>query len=210
MTIAIIDTGSGNLRSAQKAFEKMSSGIPVLLTAKPDDVRAADRVVLPGQGAFADVMRGLTALPGMVEALEETVLKKARPFFGICVGMQILAEKGYEHGEQTGLGWLPGAVRALEPADPALKIPHMGWNTLNITAPAHPLWKAIPADPSFYFVHSYAFTPGNPAQTAASCDYGNPFTAAILKDNLFATQFHPEKSQQNGLNLIANFLAWKP
>ncbi|HVY12259.1 MAG TPA: imidazole glycerol phosphate synthase subunit HisH [Alphaproteobacteria bacterium] len=226
-TLIIIDTGSGNLRSAAKAFEKAGAG-QVLVSSRADDVKKAQRIVLPGQGAFADCMKGLTSLPGMVAALEEAVLKQGKPFFGICVGMQLLAARGFEHGQHNGLGWLGGEVKALTPSDATLKIPHMGWNNLRFEGsevrgfevnaptnprthePAHPLLKDLGADPYVYFVHSYAFTPAQPEDTLASCDYGGRFTAMVARGNIAGTQFHPEKSQKTGLQLIKNFLEWKP
>ncbi|NDE90704.1 MAG: imidazole glycerol phosphate synthase subunit HisH [Alphaproteobacteria bacterium] len=227
MLITVIDYGSGNLRSATKAFEKAAAGrsdITIVLTDKAEDVLKADRIVLPGQGAFADCMQGLSSVPGMIEALHETVIKKARPFFGICVGMQLLATRGLEHGEHQGLNWIPGTVRKLEVNDPSLKIPHMGWNNIRAAGPqghsndpslrpfvpSHPLLNNLPPNPFVYFVHSYAFYLDNKDHELASCDYGNPFTAAVVKDNIAGTQFHPEKSQKIGLQLVQNFLDWAP
>jgi glutamine amidotransferase len=208
MNVAIIDYGSGNLRSAAKAFEK--AGAAVQVTAQADDIKKAERIVLPGQGAFADCMKGLSSLPGMVEALNEAVVKNAKPFFGICVGMQLLAARGLEHGEHKGLGWLGGEVRKLELKDPNLKIPHMGWNNLQLKNAKHPLLKNLPESPYVYFVHSYAFYPAQAADTLGSCDYGGAFTAMVARGNIAGTQFHPEKSQALGLQLIRNFLEWKP
>lgn len=218
MRVTVIDYGSGNLRSAVKAFEKAGadiSGLTVTLTDKAEDVIKADRIVLPGQGAFADCMKGLSSLPGMLDALQESVMKKARPFFGICVGMQLLADEGHEHGNHKGLGWIGGVVEPLKIADPALKIPHMGWNNLRfsdsgVLGDAHPLLKNLGADPYVYFVHSYAFYLKDAVHTLASCDYSGLFTASVVKDNITGTQFHPEKSQKTGLQLIRNFLEWRP
>jgi glutamine amidotransferase len=215
-TVAIVDYGSGNLRSAAKAFERAAreSGVaePIVVTRDPDAVARADRVVLPGVGAFADCRRGLDALPGMVEALEDTVRRKGRPFFGICVGMQLMAERGREYEVVEGLGWIPGEVDRIKPADPSLKIPHMGWNTLNAHRP-HPLLEGIPLGPQGlhgYFVHSYQLAPAEPADLVADADYGGAVTAIVGRDTVVGTQFHPEKSQRLGLALIANFLKWKP
>ncbi len=216
MSVAIVDYGSGNLHSAAKAFERAAreSGHsqPILVTRDPDAVRKADRVVLPGVGAFADCKRGLEELPGMVAALEETVRGKGRPFLGICVGMQLMAERGREYQVTDGLGWVAGEVDKIAPRDPLLKIPHMGWNTLNARKP-HKLLDDIPLGPDglhAYFVHSYALKPTNPADLLAEADYGGPVTAMVSRDSMVGTQFHPEKSQKLGLALIANFLNWKP
>ncbi len=215
MSVAIVDYGSGNLHSAAKAFERAArdSGHqqPVVVTRDPEAVRSADRVVLPGVGAFADCKRGLDAVPGMVEAMEEAVRRRGRPFFGICVGMQLMAERGREHRVTEGLGWIGGEVDRIAPADPALKIPHMGWNTLD--ARPHPLLDGIPLGPSglhAYFVHSYSLKPADRADVLAEADYGGPLTAMVGRENMAGTQFHPEKSQKLGLALIANFLKWKP
>ena len=216
MTVAIVDYGSGNLHSAAKAFERAAhdAGInqPIVVTDDPRVVAAADRVVLPGVGAFADCRRGLDAVDGMVEALDEAVHQKARPFFGICVGMQLLAERGREYEVTEGLGWIAGEVDRITPADPNLKIPHMGWNTLNVTRP-HKLVEGLTLGPDgrhAYFVHSYEFKVAQRADLVAEADYGGPITAIVARDNLVGTQFHPEKSQKLGLALIANFLTWKP
>jgi glutamine amidotransferase len=216
MTVAVVDYGSGNLHSAAKAFERAAhdAGLdqPIVVTHDPAAVARADRVVLPGVGAFADCRRGLDAVDGMVEALEEAVRRKGRPFFGICVGMQLLAERGREYEVTEGLGWIPGEVDRIAPDDPRLKIPHMGWNTLNVARP-HPLL----GDLQFgarglhaYFVHSYQLKPAEPADLVAAADYGGAVTAIVARDNMVGTQFHPEKSQRLGLALIANFLKWKP
>ncbi|HYG88992.1 MAG TPA: imidazole glycerol phosphate synthase subunit HisH [Azospirillum sp.] len=212
-TVALIDYGSGNLRSAAKAVERAAAdaGLPteVLVTADADAVRRADRIVLPGVGAFADCKRGLSEVPGMLGALEETVIKGGRPFLGICVGMQLMAERGVEHGVHQGLGWIKGEVVALEPGDPMLKIPHMGWNELEIVRP-HPVLAGLPAGTHAYFVHSYRIACADPSNELARVEYGGPVTAVVGRDNLVGTQFHPEKSQDAGLALIANFLKWRP
>ena len=216
MTVAIVDYGSGNLHSAKKAFERVAheNGFAqeIVVTADPDAVRKADRIVLPGVGAFADCRRGLDSVPGMVEALTETVRARGRPFLGICVGMQLMADRGLEHETTTGLGWIKGDVVAIAPDDPALKIPHMGWNTLT-PAREHALLAGLPlgADGQHaYFVHSYHLAASDPAQLVATADYGCKLTAVVGQDNIAGTQFHPEKSQMLGLALIANFLRWKP
>ena len=216
--LVIIDYGSGNLRSAAKALERAAqeSGADhaTAVTDDPARVRDADRIVLPGVGAFGDCREGLYALPGMVEALAWAVRDRGRPFLGICVGMQLLATRGLEHGTHPGLDWIPGEVAAIEPEDPALKIPHMGWNELEVRAPAHPVLAGLagaggPA-PHVYFVHSYAFHGADPACEAATVDYGGRIVAAVARDNMIGTQFHPEKSQAVGLRLLANFLRWSP
>ena len=214
--VAIIDYGSGNLHSAAKAFERAArdsgSESRIVVTADPDVVRAADRVVLPGVGAFADCRRGLEAVAGLHETLEDVVRGKGRPFLGICVGMQLLATRGLEHGVTEGLGWIAGEVRAIEPKDATLKIPHMGWNTLTVTRD-HALLAGLPTGPQglhAYFVHSYHFVPESRADVVAETDYGGPVTALVAHGNIAGTQFHPEKSQTLGLGLIANFLKWMP
>jgi glutamine amidotransferase len=216
VTVAIIDYGSGNLHSAAKAFERAAreSRHPdaIAVTDDPEVVRTADRVVLPGVGAFADCRRGLDAVPGMVEAMTETVRRRGRPFLGICVGMQLLAERGREYEVSQGLGWISGEVCRIEPRGSHLKIPHMGWNTLDENK-THPLFAGIPLGPGglhAYFVHSYHLAVGEPADLVASSDYGGPVTAFVARENYAGTQFHPEKSQKLGLALIANFLNWKP
>ena len=215
-TIAIIDYGSGNLKSAQKAFQRAATDLDdapkIIVTNDAEQVRKADRIVLPGVGAFADCRAGLFAVPGMHEALDERVVKKGIPFLGICVGMQLMADKGLEKGTHEGLGWIAGAVERITPTDPTLKIPHMGWNTLEFKA-NHPLFENIPDGPDglhAYFVHSYQLKAKNPANVLATTDYGGPVTAAVGRDNMVGTQFHPEKSQRLGLTLIGNFLRWKP
>jgi glutamine amidotransferase len=214
MKVAIVDYGSGNLRSAAKAFERAAAdggrAARIEVTAEAAAVRAADRIVLPGVGAFADCRRGLLALPGMAEALEEAVLRRGRPFLGICVGMQLMATTGREHGVHPGLGWIDGEVVALAPADPALKVPHMGWNELDFAPGAHPLLDGLAPGCHAYFVHSYRFACADPGHVLARVDYGGPVAAVVGRDNLAGTQFHPEKSQATGLRLIANFLGWRP
>ena len=214
-TVAIIDYGSGNLHSAHKAFERAAreagGNDAIVVTADPDEVRRADRVVLPGVGAFADCRQGLEAVDGMRAALEDAVRQRSVPFLGICVGMQLLADSGLEHGTHAGLGWIGGDVRAIEPRDPDLKIPHMGWNTLHVRQ-SHPLLDGIPLGPGglhAYFVHSFHFT-GADGALIAETDYGGPVTAMVGEGNIAGTQFHPEKSQGLGLALIANFLRWSP
>ncbi|MDH3701630.1 MAG: imidazole glycerol phosphate synthase subunit HisH [Alphaproteobacteria bacterium] len=208
MTVAIIDYGSGNLRSAAKAFERQSDE-PVLVTSDPAAVARADRIVLPGVGAFGDCMRSLKALDGMCDALEDAVIRRGRPFLGICVGMQLMADVGLEHGRHAGFGWIGGEVRALTPADPALKVPHMGWNELAIGR-AHPVLAGLDDGAHVYFVHSYHLVAADPAHVLATTDHGGAVTAAVARDTMIGTQFHPEKSQAAGLRLIANFLAWRP
>ncbi len=213
-TVAIVDCGSGNLKSAAKAFERAAheSGRDIVIdvTSDPAAVRRADRVALPGQGAFAAVLAGVAAVPGLREALEEVAIDKARPFFGICVGMQLMATRGVEHGVHQGFGWIAGEVVPLKPSDAALKVPHMGWNNLEIDRPGHPVLRGIKAGDHAYFVHSYRFAFADAAHVIAHADYGGPVTAVIGRDNLIGTQFHPEKSQAVGLALIAAFLDWKP
>ncbi|MCK0197479.1 imidazole glycerol phosphate synthase subunit HisH [Ancylobacter sp. 6x-1] len=215
-TVALIDYGSGNLHSAGKALERAASeartGTRVVVTADPEEVRRADRIVLPGVGAYADCRRGLDAVPGMVEALTEAVQKNGRPFLGICVGLQLMAERGLEHGVTEGLGWIGGDVVKLEPADASLKIPHMGWNSLTVRRP-HPLLAGIPTGAEgldAYFVHSYHLAARDEADVVAVSDYGQPVTAIVSRGTVAGTQFHPEKSQRLGLALLANFLTWAP
>jgi len=203
MTLAVIDYGSGNLRSVAKAFGD------VLVTSDPDALRKADRIVLPGVGAFADCKAGLDRLIGMKEALEEAVLHQGKPFLGICVGMQLMADWGREHGDHPGLGWLAGEVVALQPDDPRLKVPHMGWNQLEIRKD-HPLMAGIPRGSHAYYVHSYHFRLADPANLYVESDYAGPIAALVGRDNLAGTQFHPEKSQKVGLQVIENFKEWRP
>ncbi|WP_417667876.1 imidazole glycerol phosphate synthase subunit HisH [Roseibium sp.] len=217
MSIVIIDYGSGNLRSAAKAFERAArdhARMPdVLVSADPDQVLKADRVVLPGVGAFADCKRGLYAIEGMAEALEEAVRVKGKPFLGICVGMQLMATRGLEFETIEGLGWIDGDVSEMKPSDPTLKIPHMGWNTINVRAESHPVLKGLDTGSDglhAYFVHSYHFATAHDKDRLATFDYAGTFTAMVARDNMVGTQFHPEKSQRLGLGLIANFLDWAP
>lgn len=211
MTTAIVDYGSGNLRSAEKAFQRMAlevDGGEILVTADADAVARADRVVLPGVGAFADCRRGLLALDGMFDAIQTRVSAGA-PFLGICVGMQLMATRGLEHGEHPGFDWVQGDVTRLTPSDADLKIPHMGWNDLAEVAD-HPVLAGIAPGDHAYFVHSYHHATANAADRLATVEYGQSVTAAIGRENMFGTQFHPEKSQATGLRLIANFLGWNP
>jgi imidazole glycerol-phosphate synthase subunit HisH len=213
MIAAIVDYGSGNLCSAAKACERAASeaGLPtrIAVTSDPETVAAADRVVLPGVGAFADCRRGLAAVPGLEEALREAVVARGRPFLGICVGMQLLADCGREFETVEGLGWLPGEVVPIAPRDPALKVPHMGWNELRLAAP-HPVLDGLHSGAHAYFVHSYQFRLAKEADLLGTTEYGETLTAIAGRDNLVGTQFHPEKSQAAGLRLIGNFLQWRP
>ncbi len=216
MRVAIVDYQSGNLHSAAKAFERASrdsdANATIAITADPSIIRQADQIVLPGVGAFGDCARGVTAADGVVEALREAVLTKGRPFLGICVGMQLLADRGLEHGTHDGLGWIGGEVRLVTPRDHALKVPHLGWNTLSFVQ-SHPLFDGIPDGNDgwhAYFVHSYQFAAVDSGSTLATTDYGGAITAAVARGNMIGTQFHPEKSQKLGLKLIANFLKWRP
>jgi imidazole glycerol-phosphate synthase subunit HisH len=215
MTVAIIDYGSGNLHSAAKAFERAArehgAGEAVVVTSDPDVVRKAERIVLPGVGAFRDCRDGLKAVPGMWVTVEEEVAR-GKPFYGICVGMQLLASRGLEYGETQGFGWIPGDVTLIKPKDPGLKIPHMGWNTLNRQRP-HALLDGLDLGPEGlhgYFVHSYHMVTRDRADVVATTEYGGPVSAFVARDNIAGSQFHPEKSQALGLALIANFLAWRP
>lgn len=216
MSVVIIDYGSGNLHSALSSIERANAesgaGFDIKLTSNPDDVRKAERIVLPGVGAFADCYKGLHDVEGMPEALAESVLEKGKPFLGICVGMQMLAERGLEHGNHKGFAWIAGDVCQVEPADKSLKIPHMGWNTLDVIND-HALLEGIPTGPDglhAYFVHSYHFKTTDRTNDIANTNYGGSVTAMVARDNIAGTQFHPEKSQKLGLALIANFLKWKP
>lgn len=213
MTTVIIDYESGNLRSAEKSFQRMSAevdGGEIVVSGDAEAVRRAERIVLPGVGAFADCRKGLDAIPGMVEALQERVLQGGVPFLGICVGQQLMCDVGREHGHDApGFGWIPGDCVRITPEDPALKIPHMGWNALQGLA-EHPMFDGISPGDHVYFVHSYHVLPEDESHRLAVADYGGPVTAAIGRDNMFGTQFHPEKSQKTGLRLIANFLTWRP
>jgi glutamine amidotransferase len=216
LSVAIIDYSSGNLHSAAKAFERAARAVPdagkVVVTRDPEVVYRADRIVLPGVGAFADCRRGLDAVDGMVEAMTEAVRAKARPFFGICVGMQLMATRGLEKETTDGLGWIAGDVDRIVPRDESLKIPHMGWNTLDLLH-EHPVLEKLPLGEKglhAYFVHSYQLKAANEADVLARAEYGGPITAIVGRETMIGTQFHPEKSQRFGLALIANFLRWKP
>ena len=212
MLTVLVDYESGNLHSAQKAFERMAretDGGTVLVSNRPEDVLRADRIVLPGDGAFPACRRELAAVPGMVDALTEAVIQRGRPFLGICVGMQLLATTGHEYAETPGLGWIGGDVRRITPSDPALKVPHMGWNDMVLDRP-HPVLAGLATGDHAYFVHSYRFQVSDPAHLLAHVEYGGPVTAIVGRDTILGTQFHPEKSQAAGLRLIANFLAWRP
>jgi len=209
-TVALIDYGSGNLASAAKALARAANGkFDIVTTADPEVVLTAERIVLPGVGAFADCMRGLSAVPGMVEALREKVLKEAAPFLGICVGMQLLATVGVEFGRHAGLGWIAGEVVKITPSDPNLKIPHMGWNELKMKQ-KHPLLNGIASGAHAYFVHSFQLKPALPEDLIATTDYGGPLTALVGNENIPCTQFHPEKSPANGIKLLENFVSWRP
>ncbi|KPL52745.1 imidazole glycerol phosphate synthase subunit HisH [Prosthecomicrobium hirschii] len=216
MTVALIDYGAGNLRSAEKGLERVAReigyGHDIVLTRDAEVVRKAERVVLPGDGAFPFCRRGLAALPGMDEALREFVEHRGRPFLGICVGMQLLATRGVEHEEIDGFGWIEGVVEPIEPSDASFKVPHMGWNTMDAVNP-HPVMDGIRLGPDglhAYFLHSYAFSTKHHRDLVATADYDGPRTAIVARDNIFGTQFHPEKSQTLGLRLLANFLKWSP
>lgn len=211
MSTVIVDYNSGNLRSAEKSFQRMADELgagQVIVSADPNVVRSADRVVLPGVGAFADCRRELGAIDGLFGAIEEHV-KSGKPFMGICVGMQMMATRGLEHGTHQGFDWIKGDVELLRPSDKSLKIPHMGWNELSMQSD-HPVFNGIETGDHVYFVHSYHLVPKNDDDLLATVDYGGPITAAVAHENIVGTQFHPEKSQSTGLRLIGNFLAWKP
>ena len=216
MSLAIIDYGSGNLHSAAKAFERAArdSGLetPVLVTSEPEKVMRAERIVLPGVGAFKDCRDGLKAVPDLWDTIEDEVSRRGKPFLGICVGMQLMASRGLEHDVSEGFGWIPGDVKAIVPRDPSFKIPHMGWNTLDVRTP-HALFNGIPLGESglhAYFVHSYHLEARDPAHVLATTEHGATVTAIVGRDNIAGTQFHPEKSQTLGLTLLANFLKWRP
>jgi glutamine amidotransferase len=212
MITALIDYESGNLHSAEKAFQRMArevDGGKVVVTADPDLVARADRVVLPGDGAFPACKDALLAVDGMFEAVEEAVRVKGRPFFGICIGMQMMASRGLEYRETVGFDWIGGTVEAIEPQDVAMKVPHMGWNDLVLTGD-HPVLDGVATGDHAYFVHSYHFRVTNPVERLAHCDYEQDITAIVGRDTLIGTQFHPEKSQAAGLRMIANFLTWRP
>lgn len=213
MKLALIDYGSGNLRSAAKALQRAADenaiALDLAVTASTADVAAADAIVLPGVGAFADCYAGLAALDGMIETLNEQVIRRGKPFLGICVGMQLMASVGREHGEHRGLGWIDGAVERLVPADPTLKVPHMGWNQLRLRRD-HPVLAGIADGDHAYFVHSYCIRPADAGAVIAEAEYGGTLAAMVGRDNMVGTQFHPEKSQATGLRLLANFLRWRP
>ena len=212
MLTVLIDYGAGNLHSAEKAFQRMARETDageVLVSGRAEDVARADRIVLPGDGAFPACMEALKADRALFEALIEGVERAAKPFLGICVGMQLMARKGFEYQEVDGLGWIDGEVRRIEPSDPASKVPHMGWNDLVVERP-HPVLDGISTGDHAYFVHSYQMVMGDPSQRLAHCDYGGEVTAIVGRDNMVGTQFHPEKSQSAGLRLIANWLNWRP
>jgi glutamine amidotransferase len=212
-TVALIDYGSGNLRSAEKALARAAAdsgtGHEILVTADANRIADAERIVLPGVGAFADCMRGVSSILGMVDALEDAVLKRGVPFLGICVGMQLLAEVGREHGDHKGLGWISGDVVRLEPAEPHLKVPHMGWNALSLLQP-HALFEGMDDGTDVYFVHSYYIRPRDPAHILATTEYAGSIPAIVGRDNIAGTQFHPEKSQGAGLAFLERFLKWRP
>lgn len=211
--VALIDYGSGNLRSAEKALARAAmertTGQDVVVTSDADAVAKAERIVLPGVGAFADCMAGLSALPGMIQTLNDAVLIRRTPFLGICVGMQLMATVGREFGDHAGLGWIEGEVVRLMPPDPVLKIPQMGWNELTVLRP-HPLFVGLEAGAHAYFLHSFAMNPASASDLIATTDYGGTITAAVARDNFAGMQFHPEKSQAVGLRLLGNFLVWRP
>jgi glutamine amidotransferase len=214
-TIALVDVGSGNLRSAAKALERVAAEQSggrgqVHTTSDPDLVARADRIVLPGQGAFAAVAAGLAGIDGLREALDQAVRVRARPYLGICVGMQLMADIGREHGDHAGLGWIGGDVVPIAPADPALKVPQMGWNDLELLQPSHPVLRDLAPGDHAYFVHSYKFAVADRRDLLAQVEYGGGVAAIVGRDNLVGTQFHPEKSQAVGLKLLAAFLAWRP
>jgi len=212
MSIVLIDYGSGNLRSAEKALIRAAGELPgapeVVTTSDPAAVAAAERLVLPGVGAFAACMQAVASIDGLLEALDEAVLRRGRPFLGVCVGMQLMASRGLEFGETPGLGWIEGDVRRLEPKDPSLKIPHMGWNTLEDVID-HPVFAGLEGK-DMYFTHSFAIHPSDPAHVAAWVTHGERFPAAVAKGNMAGVQFHPEKSQTWGLKLLGQFLEWRP
>ena len=212
-SVALIDYGSGNLRSAEKALQRAASGLArsaaVTTTDDPEAIARADRIVLPGVCAFAACMSALKGRPGVIEAITEAVQTRGAPFFGICVGMQLLATRGLEFGETAGLGWIAGDVRRLEPSDPKCKVPHMGWNALEMRAGAG-VFARLPQGAHMYFTHSFAFFPDDEADVAAWTDHGGRFPVAVARGNLAGTQFHPEKSQAQGLKLLADFLEWRP
>ncbi len=208
----LVDYDSGNLHSAEKAFQRMAAETgagEVIVSSRPEDVRRATRIVLPGDGAFPACRRALDAVSGLFAAIEEAVQREGRPFLGICIGMQMLATRGLEYGETPGFDWIGGEVLRIAPADPALKVPHMGWNDLQIARP-HPVLEGVSTGDHAYFVHSWQFRTKSPEHLVASVDYAGPVTAIVARDNIVGTQFHPEKSAATGLRIIANFLNWRP
>lgn len=211
--VALIDYGSGNVRSVRRALEAAAAsdglGVEIALTSEPEVIRAADRIVLPGVGHYADCNEGLRAREGVIDAMGEAVQRRGVPFLGVCVGMQLLSDVGREDGESRGLGWIGGIVDRITPSDDALPVPHMGWNEL-VNLADHPVLSGLGDQPNVYFTHSYVYRANEPTDVAAEFDYGGAFTAAVAKDNMFGTQFHPEKSQRVGLRLLANFLTWTP
>ncbi|MES2255951.1 MAG: imidazole glycerol phosphate synthase subunit HisH [Pseudomonadota bacterium] len=212
MRAALIDYGSGNIASAAKALSRAAaetSGHEIVVTADPDIVRKSERIILPGVGAFADCMQGLSAVPGMVEALNESVIRGGKPILGICIGMQLMATAGREFGIHNGLNWIGGEVLPILPEDPILKIPHMGWNEIELVQ-NHPLFAGLDPSANAYFVHSFEMKPDDDAHLLATTSYGGAVTAAIGRDNIVGTQFHPEKSQGVGLKILGNFLSWNP
>lgn len=213
MKVAIIDYGSGNLRSVAKAFERAAreggTNADIAVVSTADDVAGADRIVLPGVGAFGDCKRGLTDIDGLEEALAASVLDQGKPFLGICVGMQLLAKRGFEHGRHDGLGWIDGEVHPITPSDPHLKVPHMGWNEI-ACGDGHPVLGALPKGAHCYFANSYHMTVGDKTQLLATTDYDGPITAAVGRDNILGLQFHPEKSQAVGQAVLQAFLRWSP
>jgi glutamine amidotransferase len=215
MKVAVVDPGSGNLASVRRALERVARenaiAADIVVTTDADDLRDAERIILPGQGAFAACRRGLDALPGMTEALRDAVITRRQPFLGICVGMQLMADRGLEHGDTPGLGWIAGAIAPMDPRenDAPLPLPQMGWNGLRRTAP-HALLEGVPEGGHAYFVHSYALDGGRDDERLAETDYGGPVVAMVGRDNLAGTQFHAEKSGAVGLRILANFLAWRP
>ncbi len=212
MVTVLIDYGAGNLHSAEKAFQRMAREADagsVIVSARAEDVAAADRIVLPGDGAFPSCIQSLKSDTSLFEALIDAVEVKARPFLGICVGMQLMARWGHEYETVEGLGWIDGEVRKIAPSDTALKIPHMGWNDLVIDRP-HPVLDGLKTGDHAYFVHSYQMEMASPDELLAHCDYGGPITAIVGRDTMVGTQFHPEKSQATGLRLIRNWLDWQP
>lgn len=212
MLTVLVDYDSGNLHSAEKAFQRvaMETGTgTVLVSSKPEDVARADRIVLPGDGAFPACKKQLFDYSGLYEAIENAVIKNGRPFMGICIGMQMMATRGHEHEPTPGFDWIPGRVDHITPSDPSMKVPHMGWNDLILDNP-HPVLNGLSSGNHAYFVHSYHFVVDDPAHRLAHCDYGGDITAIVGRDNMIGTQFHPEKSQSAGLRLISNFLQWNP